>query len=220
MIIGVFDSGIGGKTVANRLKYDYPDDEVLYASDTEHVPYGSRPTEEVMMLTEAAIQPLLYAHCDVIVLACNTATAAAIEYLREKYPHTPFIGLEPMVKPAVVQTKTKVVAICATPSTLNSTRYKALKEHYTQDVQVIEPDCSQWAYMIEHNTVQHDLIAHTIEHLLSQRADVIVLACTHYHWIKEEIVELVGKRAIVLDPSEAISRRVGAILGRHNGSLL
>lgn len=213
MKIGVFDSGIGGKSIADRLESDYPEHEVLYTSDSEHVPYGNRSNEEVIQLTERAIQPMLAARCDVIVLACNTATAAAIEYLRQKYPDIPFVGLEPMVKPAAEQTKTGVVAICATPSTLKSERYQALKEKYTQGIKVIEPDCSQWAYMIEHDQVQHDHIADTINKALAARADVIVLACTHYHWIKEEIVRLATGKAEVIDPSEAISRRVGVVLG-------
>ena len=214
MKIGVFDSGIGGKSIAERLERDYPEHEVLYVSDSEHVPYGNRSNEEVIQLTERAIQPLLAARCDVIVLACNTATAAAIEYLRQNYPHAPFVGLEPMVKPATEQTNTGVVAICATPSTLRSERYLALKEKYAQGIKVIEPDCSQWAYMIEHNQVQHDHIADTINIVLAKQADVIVLACTHYHWIKEEIARLATGKAEVIDTSEAISRRVGVVLSQ------
>jgi len=213
MKIGVFDSGIGGKAIAERLERDYPSDEVLYVNDSKHVPYGSRSSEEIISLTDAAIQPLLDAQCDVVVLARNTATAAAIEFLREKYPTTPFVGLEPMVKPAAQQTKTGVIAICATPATLNSSRYRGLKDTYANDVKVVEPDCSRWASMIEHNQVQHGHIARTIEGVLKQGADVIVLACTHYHWIKEEITGLVAGRAIILDPSEAIARRVGVIIG-------
>ena len=170
-------------------------------------------SEEIISLTDAAIQPLLNARCDVIVLACNTATAAAIEFLREKYPAVPFVGLEPMVKPAAEQTKTGVIAVCATPATLNSGRYRGLKDTYANDVKVVEPDCSRWTSMIEHNQVQHDHIARTIEGILGQGADVIVLACTHYHWIKEEITGLVAGRVTILDPSEAISRRVGVVIG-------
>lgn len=213
MKIGVFDSGIGGKSIAMRLERDYPEHEVLYASDSEHVPYGSRPSEEVIRLTELAIQPLLAARCDVVVLACNTATAAAIDYLRQKYLDIPFVGLEPMVKPAAERTSTGIIAICATPSTLRSERYQVLKEKYAHNITVLEPNCSQWAYMIEHNQVQHDHIANTINEVLAQRADVIVLACTHYHWIRDEIVGLAAGRAEIIDPSEAISRRVGVVLG-------
>ena len=214
MKIGVFDSGIGGKSIAHRLERDFPMHEVMYASDREHVPYGSRQAEEIIRLTDTAIQPLLEQACDVIVLACNTATAAAIEFLREKYPVTPFVGLEPMVKPATALTETGVIAIFATPATLESYRYQGLKDTYAQDITVIEPDCSTWAYMIEHNEVQNDAITQVVESVIDHRADVIVLACTHYHWIKEQIVTLADGRTTVLDPSEAISRRVGYILSQ------
>lgn len=216
MKLGVFDSGIGGRSIADHLQRDYPESEIVYASDREHVPYGNRSSDDVVALTDTAIQPLLAAQCDVIILACNTATAAAIETLRQRYPRVPFIGLEPMVKPAAALTKTGVIAICATPSTLASVRYKKLKQKYTQSTRVIEPDCSQWALMIETDRVDHKVIANTIESALDKGADVIVLACTHYHWIKEDIIALANDRAVVIDPSEAISRRVSEVIARND----
>lgn len=213
MKIGVFDSGIGGKSIALTLERDYPDHEVLYVHDAEHVPYGGRSLDDIISLTDAAIQPLLAAKCDLIVLACNTATAAAIEVLRAQYPHISFVGLEPMVKPAAKMTKTGVIAVCATPATLRSQRYQALKETYTKDVRVFEPDCSSWAYMIEHDELDEASIRGVVDGVLQEGADVIVLACTHYHWIKDEIVALASPKVRVIDPSEAISRRVGVLLG-------
>lgn len=212
MKIGVFDSGIGGKSVANTLQRDYPDAEVLYVDDRKNVPYGSRSLDEIIQLTDNAIQPLLDAHCDIIILACNTATTAAIEILRTKYPSTPFIGLEPMVKPASALTKSGIIAICATPFTLQSKRYLSLKEKYASSIRVIEPDCSDWAYLIENNQIDTQKIASIVNQVCEEGADVIVLACTHYHWIKQEIAELARGRAIVIDPSDAISRRVRELL--------
>lgn len=210
--IGVFDSGIGGRSIADRLIREYPQDEVIYVDDRKNVPYGSRSQSEVLILTDKAIQPLLSAKCDVIVLACNTATAAAIEALRLKYPDTPFVGLEPMVKTAAALTGTGVVAICATPSTLGSDRYQGLKADYAQEITVIEPDCSQWATMIEQEQLDEEQIIEIVEQVCSDGADVIVLACTHYHWIKDMILAIAGDRATVIDPSEAISDRVKQIL--------
>jgi len=213
MKIAVFDSGIGGKAIADRLKSDYPNVEILYVNDYKNVPYGTRSQDEIVSLTDSAIQPLLRENCDVIVLACNTATAAAIEILRGKYASTPFIGLEPMVKPAVAVTKAGIIAICATPSTLSSDRYKALKQEYATSTTILEPDCSDWAYMIENNTIASRKVERVIEDICSAGADVIVLACTHYHWIKDEIVAIANGRAIVIDPSDAVSERVKAVLG-------
>lgn len=212
MKLGVFDSGIGGASVAAHLREVYPDAEIMYVDDRQNVPYGNKEQDEIFALTNAAIQPLLFGECDVIILACNTATAACIELLREMYPWQKFIGLEPMVKTAVSLTKTGVVAICATPYTLQSERYLGLKARFAKDTEVIEPDCSEWASMIEHNAIDDDKIQAVVREALEHDADVIVLACTHYHWIKERIAELAGDAAQVIDPSDAIARRVKQLL--------
>src|SRR5699024_6831549 len=134
--IGVFDSGIGGEAVAARLRELIPHAAVVTANDRDHVPYGSRSESEVYRLTRQAIQPLLAACCDVIVLACNTATAAAVEQLRRDYPTTPFVGLEPIVKPASSLTENGSVVVCATPATLDSPRYQQLKRQWADGVNV------------------------------------------------------------------------------------
>lgn len=212
MKIGVFDSGIGGKAVAFSLAQEFPGAQVLCVDDAEHVPYGLRPNDEVAELTDDAIQPLLRANCDIIVLACNTATAASIEILRERYPETPFVGLEPMVKTAAGLTKTGIVAICATPSTLASERYKRLKNRYAKNITVLEPNCRNWASMIERGQAGKIQLQHTIAQIESAGADVIVLGCTHYHWIKEEIQALAAGRIQVIEPSHAIARRINTLL--------
>ncbi len=212
MKIGVFDSGIGGQSVANALRKDFPSADILSIDDRAHMPYGVRSVADITSLTDAAIQPLLQAHCDGIVLACNTATAAAIEALREKYPLTPFIGLEPMLKPASVMTKSGVIAVCATPATLGSDRYATLKKDFASGLKVIEPDCSEWAYLIENGELETKKITKIINDVCAEGADVIVLACTHYHWIKEEILTSANGRAAVIDPTDAISKRVREVL--------
>lgn len=213
MRIGVFDSGIGGEAVAETLRKEFPDATVLSANDREHVPYGSRHAEEIKRLTDAAIQPLLEAQCNVIVIACNTATAVAITWLRQRYPAQAFIGLEPMLKPAAALTKTGMIAICATPATLASDHYLEAKKEHANGVRIIEPDCSDWARLIEDNRMNRERIDDVVTACLSEGADVIVLACTHYHWIKDEIDESANNRAVVLEPSEAIARRVRDVLG-------
>ena len=176
MILGVFDSGVGGKAIVDSLAKDFPEG------------------------------------CDRIVIACNTATAAAIEYLRATYPQEKFVGLEPMIKPAVELTKSGVIAVCATPYTLQSSRFEALKNEFASNLTILEPDCHEWATMIEDDDLDEQEVKGIIQDVLAKDADVIVLACTHYHWIKELILEEVGDKAIVLDPSDAISRRVSELL--------
>lgn len=210
MKLGVFDSGIGGEAVARSLREAFADAEIVVVNDRAHMPYGDRTIEDVTNLTDTAIQPLLGS--DIIIIACNTATAAAIETLRRRYPEQLFIGLEPMVKPATHLTKTGTITICATPATLQSQRYQALKETYAKHATVVEPDCSSWAKMIEDNAVNEALVADMVHCSKGQNSDVIVLACTHYHWIKQLISKLAGADITVLDPSEAITRRVTQLL--------
>jgi len=207
MRIGIFDSGIGGEAIARDLARAFSDSTIMTVNDRKNVPYGSRKAEEIIRLTNTAIQPLLLGNYDYIVIACNTATAVAIEWLRAKYPSQVFIGLEPMVKPAALLTHSKVVAICATPATLASDRYNDLKKEYI-DITCIEPDCASWATMIEDSQVHESYIRQEIESSIAQGADVIVLACTHYHWIRELIETIVRDRAIVIDPSQAIIDRI------------
>lgn len=216
MKLGVFDSGIGGEAVAASLRLAFPEAEITTVNDHDNVPYGSKTVEQIKLLTDAAIQPLLDIRCDIIIIACNSASAAAIESLREKYPGQPFIGLEPMVKPAAALTKSGVIAVCATPATLSSDRYSRLVEKYGQNTTIIEPDCSRWASMIEHDQIDRTEIERTINHCCDAGADVIVLACTHYHWIKGLINETARGRAIVLEPSEAIARRVAELYAKSS----
>lgn len=217
MKLGVFDSGIGGEAVAAALQQTFPEAEIITVNDHKNVPYGEKTNDEVITLTTAAIQPLLAAQCDVIILACNTATALAIAHLRAAYPAQKFIGIEPMIKTAAAATKTGTAAVCATRATLSSQRYAELVEQYGKHLTLIEPDCSQWAYWIEHNKLNHEHVKEIIDDVCDQGADVIVLGCTHYHWIKDDIIALARGRATVLEPSEAIGRRVASLLGITTG---
>lgn len=212
MKLGVFDSGIGGEAVAEALRRTFPEAVIATVNDHKNVPYGSKSPQEVQRLTERAVQPFLDRSYDIIILACNTATAQAIDYLRQRYPKQKFIGIEPMVKAAVAATSTGTIAVCATPSTLASTRYDQLKQRYAQGIKILEPDCHDWAFLIENNQLNRSHIEATINSVCEQGADVIVLGCTHYHWIKDAIIELAAGRAQVLEPSEAIGRRVTQLL--------
>ena len=212
MKLGVFDSGIGGEAVAESLKKEFPTAQIITVNDRKNVPYGDKSPSEVIHLTMAAIQPLLDVGCDIIIIACNTATTIAIEHLRIVFPGQKFIGLEPMVKPAAHLTKSHTIAVCATPATLTSQRYTNLLKKYALHLEVIEPDCSQWAYWIENNSINRQHIESTINDVCARGADVIVLACTHYHWIKELIAGIADGRAVVIEPSEAIARRVRQLL--------
>jgi len=214
--IGVFDSGIGGLSVARRLEQLFPAAEVIFTNDSENVPYGSRSQSEIVHLTDAALQPLIEARCDAIVIACNTATTNAITELRRRYPDVHFVGIEPMVKPAAKMTKTGVIAVLATPSTLASRRYHELKRQWAPQLTIIEPDCSHWASMIEHDQADTIDIETFIGDLTRQNIDVIVLGCTHYHWLKDRIQKAAGPGVQVLEPSDAIGARLDSLLSKDS----
>lgn len=209
MKIGIFDSGRGGELVGDGLKKLLPEHEYLVVNDREHVPYGSRTDAEVTALTEAAIRPLLVAACPIIVIACNTATMAAINTLRQRHPNVTFIGIEPMIKPANLVSATRHITVLATPLTLQSERYRELIASYAEDVVIDQPSAAGWAAAIEHqqgDTIDLDELAKSIV----SGSDVIVLACTHYIALKARL-EHEFPAVTVLEPTEAIAKRVTAL---------
>lgn len=213
--IGVFDSGIGGLSIAKAIRQALPDAKVVARSDREHMPYGRKTPAELLELVLPQVQSLADEGCQVIVIACNTVTTTIISELRERIK-VPLVGIEPMVKPAAAETKSGIIAVCATPATLASHRYAWLKARYAADVKVLEPDCSQWAYMIEHNQVNDEFIKQQIEEVCNQGADVIVLGCTHYHWIENEIKALAGNRAVVVQPAQPVINRLKLVLEQQS----
>lgn len=209
MKIGVFDSGRGGKYVADRLQVLFPDDDVHYVNDVTHLPYGEKTATELQQLTDAAIQPLLEDGSDVIVIACNSATTNAIAYLRQNYPATFFVGIEPMIKPAAQLTTTNTIAVCATPATLRSEAYASLKQRYASELTVIEPDCATWASLIEDARADEIDVEATVHQLHSQGCDTVVLGCTHYHYLKDRF-QKAAPLLHILEPTDAIASRIAA----------
>ncbi|GAC1502497.1 MAG: glutamate racemase [Candidatus Saccharimonadales bacterium] len=213
MKIGVFDSGIGGLSVAQAIEKALPEHEVIFRDDRKHLPYGSRTPEELIGYVVPIFNSLVEDDCQVIVVACNTITTTLIKDLRKIYK-IPLIAVEPMVKPAAEQTISRVIAVCATPTTLKSERYRELKNTYARNFKVVEPDCSDWSLLIENKVQDKQKIFRWISEVLDQGADVIVLACTHYHWIEKEIVELSKDKAVVLQPEEAIIDQLKRVLSQ------
>lgn len=211
MKIGVFDSGVGGQSVANAVARTHPGDDVIFVNDPTHVPYGLRQPDEIFGFIVPIFQSLIDQGCQVIVVACNTVTTTLISRLREEFD-VPLVAVEPMVKPAAALTKSGVITVCATPTTLASPRYAELKQLYAQNIKVIEPDCSDWAALIERNAMTEQRILEAIEPSLTAGSDVIVLGCTHYHWIETEISKLVEGKAQVIQPEAALVRQLDRVL--------
>lgn len=213
MQIGVFDSGKGGKLVARQLQKTLPSCTFVVVDDSKNVPYGSRAEQEIIELTETAIQPLL-ATCPIIVIACNTATTAAIAHLRNTYPRTKFIGIEPMIKPAQATTKTGRFTVLATPHTLASKRYKELKNTFGSMATIDEPDTRDWARKIEDDRA-HEIDLSPIVASIDQGSDTLVLACTHYIALKDSL-QTSYPAVAVLEPTEAIAQQLARLIAEQS----
>ncbi len=211
--IGVFDSGIGGLSVAKAIEKALPNNKVIFVNDHENVPYGTKSPDLILQLVVPILNGLVEQGCRVIVIACNTVTTTIIKQLRAIMT-VPLIGIEPMVKSAVEQTRSKIIAVCATPTTLRSERYHWLKQTYAIGITVLEPDCSDWTSMIESNQVDHQKIFERIDDACRNGADVIVLGCTHYHWIEDLIKQQAAGRAKVIQPEQAVIKQLKLTLGR------
>ncbi|HET7320443.1 MAG TPA: aspartate/glutamate racemase family protein, partial [Candidatus Saccharimonadales bacterium] len=148
MKIGVFDSGVGGLSMANAIQRQLPELEIVLREDKDHLPYGNRNPEEILGFVVPILQEMVDLGCVAIVVACNTVSTTLGSKLKERFS-LPLVMMVPMVKPAAKQTRSGTIAVCATPTTLASSRYRELKEKYAEGVKVLEPDCSDWAYMIE-----------------------------------------------------------------------
>jgi len=209
--IGVFDSGVGGLSVVNAIKNALPDAQVEYIDDKANVPYGSKSPKQLYELVLPVLDKLSETN-DVIVVACNTVSTTLINQLRQKIK-VPLVAMEPMVKLAVNISKSKIIAICATPTTLASERFAWLKNEYAAGLKIIEPDCSKWAYMIEGNRIDHKIIDKQIDEVCQAGADVIVLGCTHYHWIEQDIKKVaVSYNATVLQPEQPVIEQLQRVL--------
>ncbi|MEO7364173.1 MAG: aspartate/glutamate racemase family protein [Candidatus Saccharimonadales bacterium] len=214
MNIGVFDSGVGGLSVAQAIEKAMPEATVIFRTDPEHFPYSSRTPAELIGFVVPVLESMVVNDgCEVIVIACNTVSTTIVNTLR-KLISVPLIAMEPMVKPAAGLTKSGVIAVCATPTTLASERYQWLKSSYAPNAVVIEPDCSDWSAMIERNEVDRGMLTSRLAASLDAGADVIVLGCTHYHWIEDEIRAIAGDRAIVLQPEQAVMEQLKRVLGQ------
>lgn len=211
--IGVFDSGVGGLSVACAIKKNMPRLDIVLKEDKRHLPYGTKTNKQIYGYVRPIFQDFINEGCQVIVVACNTVTTNLITLLRQEFP-VPMVGMEPMIKLAAQRSKTGVIAVCATPRTLSSLRYAWLKSQYAQNITVLEPDCSDWALLIENNSLQREKIAEKLTLLLSQNADEIVLGCTHYHWIEQQIKQLTEGRAEILQPMQPVISQLKRVLAR------
>ncbi len=210
--IGVFDSGVGGISVLKHIRDLMPHENLIYVADSRHAPYGNQTPEFIQERSFWLAEFLLRQGVKALVVACNTATAAAVAGLRERYPDLTIIGMEPAVKPAVAATKTRVVGVLATSGTLKSAQFAALLEHYGQGVEVVTQACVGLVECVEKGALTSSstnaLLKQYVQPLLDAKADTIVLGCTHYPFVRTLIEELVGKDVVLIDTGAAVAKHL------------
>jgi len=214
--IGMFDSGVGGLSVLREVRILMPQEDLIYLADQANVPYGSRSLEEVQKFSLEITKFLLTHPVKAVVVACNTASAAALRYLREVFPDVPFIGMEPAVKPATEQTKSGVVGVLATRATFQGELYASVIERFAHGVKILQHTCPDLVSQIEKGAVDDPRTRAILEEalipMLEQGIDTVVLGCTHYPFVIPVIRSIVGPNVRVIDPAPAVARQVKRVL--------
>jgi glutamate racemase len=215
-IIGVFDSGVGGLSVLRHLRVQAPAAHLIYFADSAHVPYGPRPLTQIQSFSEAITRFLLAQGAEAIVVACNTASAAALKTLRGTFSAVPFVGMEPAVKPAAENTRTGVVGVLATPATFQGELFNSVVERFAQGVTVLQQICPGLVEQIEAGELAtpktEGMLRGWVEPLLAQNIDALVLGCTHYPFVIPLLQKICGPSVRIIDPAPAVARQTLKVL--------
>lgn len=216
--IGVFDSGVGGLSVLRSIREQMPEESVLYFGDQGHVPYGPRSMGQIQSFSAGITRFLLDHDSKLIVVACNTASAAALTYLRESFPGVSFVGMEPAVKPAAETTKTGRVGVLATPATFQGALYASVVERFGAGVELFQHTCPGLVSQIEKGELDsaatRAILEDALHPMLEKNIDTVVLGCTHYPFVIPLIQEVVGgaERVRVIDPAPSVAKQAKRLL--------
>ncbi|WP_298488871.1 glutamate racemase [uncultured Maribacter sp.] len=218
MPIGIFDSGVGGTSIWKEIESLLPNEDIIYLADSKNAPYGKKSKEEILRLSIKNTEYLLERGCKLIVVACNTATTNAINYLRENY-NVPFIGIEPAIKPAALQSESKIVGILATKGTLSSSLFHSTSENHASGIKIIEREGEGLVPLIEKGELQSvelkNLLHEYLQPMLKEGIDYLVLGCTHYPYLIPLIKEIVPGKIKIIDSGEAVAKQTKAILEKN-----
>jgi glutamate racemase len=216
--IGIFDSGIGGTSIFKEINTLLPHEDTIYLADSKNAPYGNKSKEEIIALSVKNTELLLEKNCKIIVVACNTATTNTIEILRETY-NVPFIGIEPAIKPAALNTQTKAIGILATKGTLSSELFHNTTDLYTNDIAVYEQIGEGIVQLIEAGETTSDVMTSLLQNylrpMLIADIDYLVLGCTHYPYLIPLLAELLPKHIKIIDSGLAVAKQTQAVLRQH-----
>ncbi len=217
--IGIFDSGVGGLSVAREIMRQLPAHPLIYLADQAHAPYGQRPLAEIRSLAEGVTRFLLDQGSRVIVIACNTASAAALRSLRAEFPGVPFVGMEPAVKPAAAASHSRHVGVIATAATFQGELFASLLDRFAGDIAVHTQACPELAPLVEAGELTSErtrqALTGYLAPLLAAGIDELVLGCTHYPFLRPLIEEVAGPGVEVIDPASAVARQTGRVLAQH-----
>lgn len=217
--IGIFDSGVGGTSIWTEINQLLPNENTLYLADSKNAPYGSKGKDAIIELSIKNTEYLLNQNCKIIVVACNTATTNAIDYLRATYP-IPFIGIEPAIKPAALQTKTNAIGILATQGTLSSALFSKTAGMFSKSVNIIEQVGEGIVDLIETGKLQSpemkSLLTIYLNPMLKANIDHLVLGCTHYPYLMPLLLEILPNHVKIIDSGQAVARQIKAVLQQNN----
>ena len=217
--IGVFDSGVGGTSIWKEINNLLPNESIIYLADSKNAPYGEKSKEQILQLSIKNTELLLQKECKLIVVACNTATTNAINYLRENY-NIPFIGIEPAIKPAALKTKTNSIGVLATRGTLSSELFSKTSDLFASGVKVIEQYGDGLVPLIEADKINSskmkDLLAKYLQPMIDAKVDYLVLGCTHYPYLIPEIRKILPETVQIIDSGEAVAKQTNAVLIANN----
>jgi len=214
--IGLFDSGVGGLSILREVAVQLPCEHLLYYADQAHCPYGSRSIRDIQGLSSSIVQFLLAHGAKCVVVACNTASAAALAYLRNSFPNIPFVGMVPAVKPASGLTKQGIIGVLATAATFQGRLFADVVNRFAGDVQIITQVCPDWVELVESGQLSgprvESAVRTCLEPLLVAGVDTLVLGCTHYPFLVPVIRDIVGDAVTIVDPAPAVARQVRRVL--------
>ncbi len=217
--IGIFDSGVGGTSIWKEVVKMLPKENTIYLADSANAPYGEKAKEEILKLSIKNTELLLDQACKMIIVACNTATTNAIDYLRSNYP-VPFIGIEPAIKPAALHTKTKKVGVLATKGTLSSSLFHNTSKLFAEGITVLEQEGKGLVELIEAGKIESQemkkLLHGFLQPMLNQNIDCLVLGCTHYPYLIPVLKDMLPEHINIIDSGEAVARQTKAVLEKNN----
>jgi glutamate racemase len=217
--IGVFDSGIGGLSILAEIRRQLPHENCVYVADQAHVPYGPRSLEQVAQFSLEITRFLMGQGCKLIVVACNTASAAALTRLRAELPGLPFVGMEPAVKPAALETRSGHIGVLATSATFQGQLFASVVERFAEGLQVHQATAPGLVEQIEAGDLDgartRDLITEALRPMLAHGIDTLVLACTHYPFVIPVLESVAGPGVKVIDPAPAVARQTARLLEVH-----